>query len=79
MEISTKELRRNPGRTLASVSRGQELVVTYRGKRIAKIVPFSPENDSSDDDEDLIFGLWRDHEGEDVDEYLRNLRRGRQF
>lgn len=80
MEVSTKELRIQPGKIIEHVVNGQEVTVTFRGKILAKIIPFKKKNGSGEKDESSIFGLWKDHDqSETVDVYIRNLRKGRQF
>ena len=79
MEISTKELRANPGKTLARVERGQEIVVTFRGKAVAKLVPIESPEAPAPVEDDLLFGLWRDRGIDDVDAHVRDLRKGRTF
>jgi prevent-host-death family protein len=44
MEVTTKQLRIQPGRIIAQVSDGQEIIITYRGKACAKIVPINDRN-----------------------------------
>lgn len=78
MEVTTKELRIQPGKIIDQVFQGQEITITYRGKPLAKIVPFKSANKNHEDIS--IFGLWKNHEeSESVDTYMRNLRKGRQF
>ncbi len=81
MEISTKELRIKPGRIIEKVSNGQEVVVTFRGKALARIVPMSIHNKSINEKEnEELFGLWKDHEDiENVENYVRKMRKGREF
>jgi prevent-host-death family protein len=79
MEISTKELRDNPGRTLSRVARGQEITVTYRGKAVARIIPVEQDAETGTKEEDLLFGLWKDRAMENVDAHVRGLRKGRTF
>ena len=78
MEVTTKELRIQPGKIIDQVSIGQEITVTYRGKPLAKIVPF---HTSIPDSEDIsMFGMWKNHSNEtSVEDQVRNIRRGRQF
>ncbi len=77
MEVTTKELRIQPGKIIDQVSIGQEITITYRGKPLAKIVPFQT---STNDEEATIFGMWKDHNNsQTVEEQVRNLRKGRQF
>ncbi len=78
MEVTTKELRIQPGKIIDQVSVGQEITVTYRGKPLAKIIPI--RSSVHDDEEASIFGLWKTHAtGESVDDQVRDLRKGRQF
>jgi prevent-host-death family protein len=79
MEISTKELRDNPGKTLTRVARGQEITVTYRGKAVAKIIPIEQADETIEAAEDLLFGLWKDRGISNVDAHVRGLRKGRTF
>ncbi|OHD78530.1 MAG: hypothetical protein A3J97_08155 [Spirochaetes bacterium RIFOXYC1_FULL_54_7] len=77
MEVTTKELRIQPGKILDQVSIGQEVTVTYRGKPLARIVPFRNEEDTEGDS---MFGLWKDHESDlPVGELVREARKGRAF
>jgi prevent-host-death family protein len=74
MQATAKELRFNVKELLNTVSRGEEVIITYRGKSCAKLIPF--EDESSD--EDSLFGIWEDYESsEDVNAYVRTIRKGR--
>ncbi|HOX92359.1 MAG TPA: type II toxin-antitoxin system prevent-host-death family antitoxin [Spirochaetales bacterium] len=78
MEVTTKELRIQPGKIIDQVSSGQEITITYRGKPLARIVPFAAKADSGSTE--TIFGLWKNAAGiEDVDAYVRDIRKGRGF
>ena len=78
MEITTKELRIQPGRIIEHVVQGQEVIVTYRGKPLVKIVPILNQQDDTQQED--IFGLWKDHEDkQDVEKYVRNIRKKRTF
>ena len=80
MEVSTKELRIQPGKIIDQVVNGQEITVTFRGKALAKIVPLNQGISSDENDENSIFGLWKDHDQvENVDDYVRDIRKGRGF
>ncbi len=77
MEVTTKELRIQPGKILDQVSIGQEVTVTYRGKPLARIVPFSNKEETEGVS---MFGLWKDHESDlPVEEVVRAARKGRAF
>lgn len=74
MQATAKELRFNVKELLDTVTRGEEVVITYRGKRRAKLIPF--EDDAGGDDE--LFGMWADYQAsEDVGAYVRAIRKGR--
>lgn len=80
MEISAKELRKQPGKVLKRVSNGQEVVVTYRGKKMARFVRLGGDELTSApvDGKDEIFGLWQNHRNPlSVDEVVRKLREPR--
>ncbi|GAA5004041.1 hypothetical protein GCM10023206_08150 [Acinetobacter puyangensis] len=75
MQVSTKELRTQSGKIIQQVQHGQEVVVTYRGQPLAKIVPIEVQAHQAD-----IFAMWQTHEDHtSVDELVREIRRGRQF
>ena len=80
MEISTKQLRIQPGRIISQVNKGLDVVITYRGKPSAKIVPISREALDLEDTGDEVFGIWKNRKDmEDVDRYIRNTRKGRKL
>ena len=80
MEITTKELRIQPGRIIDQVANGQEITVTFREKALARIVPIETKSKTSEKEEIAIFGLWKNHEDpNNVEDYVRDLRKGRQF
>jgi prevent-host-death family protein len=74
MEVTAKDLKFFLKEILDTVNRGEEVIITYRGKPQAKIVPveskITPHNN--------LFGIWRDNDAtKDVYEYLRNSRKAR--
>ena len=80
MNVSTKELRIQPGRIIDQVVNGEEITVTFRGKALAKIIPISEVDSDLADQEDSIFGMWNSHDQkENVDAMVRKMRQGRQF
>lgn len=79
MEITAKELRGKPGQIIEQAARGTEVIVTIRGKRMARLIPYKAKNKNQDIDDDL-FGMWKDREDlEDINGYVRSLRKGRAF
>jgi prevent-host-death family protein len=76
MKATAKDLRFHSKELLDTVSRGEEVVITFRGKPRAKLVPYTEEKEKAINNE--LFGIWKDNdEIQDVDEYVRALRRGR--
>jgi len=76
MKATAKDLRFHTRELFDSIERGEEVIITFRGKTCAKLIPFHPPADRADKHE--LFGSWRDHGAvEDVAGYLRNLRKAR--
>jgi len=76
MKATAKDLRFQSRELLNTVNRGEEVVITYRGKPCAKLVPYHKERKKHKEDE--LFGIWKDHKDiQNIDEYVRNLRKGR--
>ena len=74
MQATAKDLRFHTKELLETVTRGEEVVITYRGKACAKLVPISKDQVEEDD----LFGIWEDDkESEDVEQYIRNIRKSR--
>jgi len=77
MKATAKDLRFHSKELLDTVNRGEEVVITYRGKPCAKLVPIKREVVKSSGKNEL-FGIWKDYdETKNVDDYVRNLRKGR--
>jgi prevent-host-death family protein len=76
MKATAKDLRFHSKELIESVNRGEEVVITFRGKPCAKLVPFGEPKNKEFKNE--LFGMWKDHDlTKNVDEYVRNLRKGR--
>ena len=76
MEATAKDLRFHSTELLNTVKRGEEVTITFRGKPCAKLVPI--ENNEELVETNELFGIWADNkETKDVDNYVRNLRKGR--
>jgi len=77
MKATAKDLRFSTKNLMDAVSRGEEVIITYRGKARAKMIPFKEEKEKSLEAHPL-FGIWKDHKKlEDVQSYVRNQRKGR--
>jgi prevent-host-death family protein len=80
MQVTVKELRRQPGRIISMVASGNDITITLRGKPAARIVPldFAPEQ-KNEDTETIAFGMWRNREDmKDPSAFVTELRKGRE-
>jgi len=76
MKATAKDLRFHSKELINSVSRGEEVVITFRGKPCAKLVPYQELKNNRE--ENKIFGMWKDNDMVNhVDDYVRDLRKGR--
>jgi prevent-host-death family protein len=76
MKATAKDLRFHSKELIDTVNRGEEVVITFRGKPCAKLVPFHDPKDKNMKND--LFGMWKDYGSTiDVDGYVRNLRKGR--
>lgn len=76
MQATAKDLRFKSSELLDTVKRGEEVIITYRGKPCAKLVPIEEEKTSNQTND--LFGIWKDREEmKGVENYVRNLRKGR--
>jgi len=77
MRATAKDLRFHSREILDTVSRGEEVIITFRGKPQAKIIPLQ-EKEIASHEELKLFGIWKDNdEIKDVAEHVRSLRKGR--
>ena len=76
MEATAKDLRFHSTELLNTVKRGEEVIITFHGKPCAKLVPIDDSDDVTETND--LFGIWKDNkEIQQVDKYIRNLRKGR--
>ena len=76
MKATAKELRFNSKGLLDTVNRGEEVVITFRGKPCAKLIPYAGKTGKNATNE--LFGIWKDNDMiQNVDEYVRGLRKER--
>ena len=76
MKATAKDLRFRSKELIDSVNRGEEVIITFRGKPCAKLVPYQEIKKQTGKNE--LFGIWKDNASvQDVDEYVRDLRKGR--
>ena len=79
MKATAKDLRTDTKRILDAVERGQEVIVTVRGKPRARIVALRPAKRARGaTGKAALFGIWKDHPAaRDVAAYVDSLRSGR--
>jgi len=76
MEATAKDLRFHSTELLNTVKRGEEVTITFRGKPCAKLVPI--EDNEKPIEKNELFGIWKNNkETKAVDNYVRNMRKGR--
>ena len=77
MKATAKDLRFHSKELLDTVGRGEEVVITYRGKPCAKLVPLK-KDEKDITQENKLFGIWKDYdEMSDIDAYVKKIRKGR--
>ena len=76
MTVTAKDLRFNISMLFDMLSKGEDILITYRGKAKAKLVSYVEP--SNEENTDIIFGMWQDRE-ESVDSMVRNMRQSRNF
>ena len=77
MKATAKDLRFHSRELLNTVNRGEEVIITYRGKPCAKLIPYE-ERKKNKKNKVALFGIWKENDMvEDVDGYVRDLRKGR--
>ena len=75
MKATAKDLRFHSKELIDSVNRGEEIIITFRGKPCARLVPYQEMKKQTGKNE--LFGIWKDNDRvRNVDEYVRNLREG---
>lgn len=79
MKATAKDLRIHTKEIVEAVKRGEEIILTYRGKPTARIIPISNDAPSKESKaEDTLFGIWKDNKDIDnVNEYIDKIRGGR--
>ena len=78
MKATAKDLRFHSKELLDTVNRGEEVIITFRGKPCAKLVPYSGVDKNVNSEKNKLFGIWKNFdETQNVDDYVRNLRKGR--
>ena len=77
MKATAKELRFYSKELMNTVKRGEEVVITYRGKPCAKLIPYQSTKEKKRKD-NVLFGIWKENQKvKDVEAYIRELRKER--
>lgn len=80
MNATVLDLRKNMKRILAAIDRNQRVTLTYRGRKKAIIIPCRDEARRRSASQHPAFGMWaKRDDATDVDAFVRNLRKGREF
>ena len=75
MRATAKDLRFHSKDLLNTVNRGEEVIITFRGKPCAKLIPY---NELKKNQKTTLFGIWKNNDiVGNVDDHVRNLRKGR--
>jgi len=78
MKATTKDLRLHTRELIAMTDRGEEVIITYRGKARARLVPLDAEPQPRQPGANPAFGLWADREDmPSVEEQVRQWRKPR--
>ncbi len=80
MNATVLDLRRNMKQVLRAIDANERVVLTYRGRKKAVIVPCQEQAQRQSASAHPAFGMWKDHkDAADVDAFVRNIRKGRHF
>jgi len=75
MKATAKDLRFHSKELLSTVNRGEEVIITFRGKPCAKLIPY---DELKKNQKTNLFGIWRNNYiVKNVDDYVRDLRKER--
>ena len=77
MIVSAKDLRFKISMLFDALSKKEDIVITYRNKPKAKLIPYDGSSNNKEKNDEL-FGLWKDR-SDDVEEMVREMRKGRNF
>ncbi|NQV40747.1 MAG: type II toxin-antitoxin system prevent-host-death family antitoxin [Candidatus Marinimicrobia bacterium] len=78
MKATAKDLRFHSKELLDTARRGEEVLITYRGKPYAKLVPVTGELDLAKNIGNELFGIWSDNpDVKDVEGFIDKARESR--
>jgi prevent-host-death family protein len=80
MKATAKDLRIHSKGLLEAVEKGENVVITFRGKPCARLVPYQNNEKTTEPETNYLFGIWADRVDIDsVEDYVQTLRKGRFF
>ena len=80
MKATTKDLRLHTRELIAVTDRGEQVIITYRGKARARLVPLDDESESKKSAPNPAFGLWADRSDQpSIEEQVRRWRQPREL
>lgn len=78
MNATVLDLRKNMKKIMSAIEHNEPVTLSYRGRKTAVIVPCAAEHSNFSSANHPAFGMWADRRDmENVDEFVRNLRKGR--
>ena len=73
VHATAKYLRSHIKELITTVEKGEEVIISYRGRDKIKLTPLINKKSSSK--KDPLFGIWKDNLAtEDVDSYINKIR-----
>lgn len=77
MKVAAKDIGIHSKVLLDAVNNGEDVIITFRGKPCAKLVPYEQAVKSADrNNKNDLFGIWADRTDiESVEEYMQSLRK----
>jgi prevent-host-death family protein len=80
MNATAKDLRLHSHELLQTAAQGEEVIISYHGKPLAKLVPLGSSGPKEKKAHSAGFGMWKARKDmQDVAAYVRQLRQGRQL
>ena len=78
MKVTVQDLRKNMKGIWAAIDRNEEVILTYRGRPKAVIVPYPNSTAAISASEHSAFGMWAERKDiNNVETFVRDLRTGR--
>lgn len=78
MKATAKDLRFHSKELLDTARRGEEVLITFRGKPYAKLVPVEGVTDLAKNSDNHLFGMWADNPAvTDVGTFIDSARASR--